>query len=167
MTKRPAHRPSTYIAPKVPLQEPEYRESQATKLLELLTCGVLNSGCMAELGICEDTFYRWIKEHPDFSMAYKLGRPRCEWFHAKRLEQMTEERDDKGCKACIMILNNNFGWDKGKAQQGTQNIINIQGNMNVLNQKSAHELIEFVENDLEYLRLNNIIDIEPSPNGSE
>jgi hypothetical protein len=29
--------------------------------------------CCAELNIAKDTFYKWVKEHPEFSDAYKKG----------------------------------------------------------------------------------------------
>lgn len=152
-------RPSKYKYAPVTIKEPEFNLSHAQALLELLSRGVLNTGCMAELGLKKDTFYRWIREHEDFKDAYEIGRPRCETYWSNQLQQMTLERDDKGAKACIMILNNNFGWGKDDLARGnvTQNNINIHGNMNVIDQKSQTELLEMFKGNLAYLEVNNLL----------
>lgn len=166
--KKPAHRPSTFLPSEV--IEAGYSDGHPSLMLKLFTEGKLNIQVIAALGLKKDTFYRWIREHEDFKTAYEIGRCRAEAFWAQQLQDMTIERNDKGCKACIMILNNNFGWGKDETTRTlTQNTINITGNMNVIQGKSQQELIELIENNTEYLQLNNVLSpkvIEVLPDGS-
>ncbi len=151
-------RPTTFIEAITPISESEYTQSHPELMLRLMTEGKLNMQVIAALGLKKDTFYRWIREHEDFKTAYEIGRCRAEAYWAQQLQDMTIERNDKGCKACIMILNNNFGWGKDEmARTQVQNTINIQGNMNVIQQKSQEELIELIQNNTEYLQLNNVL----------
>jgi hypothetical protein len=135
----------------------KYQDSYPDKIVEMMRGGALNCDLWAELDVCKDTFYEWIRTYPDFEDAYRRGRAKAESYWARQLKEMTIAKDDKGCKACIMILNNNFGWGKGDGQAGSQTI-NI-GNMNVLqNNKTDQELIELIQEKMQSLRL---IDIKP------
>lgn len=150
-------RPKTFVeSPQI--FEPDYNEGHPQRMLELFTKGSLNTQVIATLGLKKDTFYRWIREHENFKTAYEIGRARAEAFWAQQLQEMTIERNDRGAKACIMILNNNFGWGRDENSRSvTQNTINIQGNMNVLQQKTNQELIDVIQGDLLYLENNNIL----------
>ena len=72
---------------------------------------------------------------------------KCEAWYAQKAQQALEDRDDKGFKYFIAIMNNKFGWEKaGKTEANTT--IQI-GNMNVLNQLSREDLIKNIQAKLE------------------
>lgn len=158
-------RPKKLIVSKVSVTEDLYTKSHAEKLLELLSRGATNAQCMAGLSIKHDTFYRWAREEKDFKAAYEIGRPKAESYWVTKLQEMVERGDDKGCKACIMILNNNFGWGQNElsAKANINNKftqINVSGSMNVLDTKSIPELIETIKDNFKDLQQKNVIPAE-------
>jgi len=62
----------------------KYTEDMCDKVVELMSQGASKCEVGLELGITEDTFYRWIKEHKLFSEAVKKG----EWFSKGAWEKM-------------------------------------------------------------------------------
>ncbi len=152
-------RPTTYKKATAPLfKEPEYQKSHPEQLLELMTQGMLDCEIYAAMGLKKDTFYRWRREQPDFQEAFEIGLPRCEAWWVSRIRTCWEAGDDKGFKYCIAIMNNKFGWGKEEARAGSVTTNNIQiGNMNVLAQKSHQDLLELLKDDLDYLKLNNVL----------
>ena len=172
MTEKPKGRPSAFKkAPPGSVLEQEYSPSHPELLLQLMSEGKLDCEIYAALGIKKDTFYRWRREQEDFLSAFELGLPRCEAWWVAKMRQCFLDGDDKGFKYCIAIMNNKFSWGKDEtARSLTQNTINIQGNMQVINQKSQQELIEMLQSDISYLELNNVIKpkiIDVTPNGSD
>lgn len=151
-----AGRPSTYKPGDV--VEPDYLESHPERLVSLLKEGRLDFHICTEFGISRDTFYRWKKEHPDFLKAYNIGAPACEAYWFKKIEEMASDGHDKGFKPTIAVLNNKFGWGQEEGHRVTSNTqINIQGNVQVLQDKSTEELISLLKDDFSYLQNNNII----------
>jgi transposase len=51
----------------------KYAKKHCETVLSLMKKGESVTACCAEIGIAKDTFYNWVKEHPEFSDAYKLG----------------------------------------------------------------------------------------------
>ena len=157
--RKAAGRPTRYVDsdPKA-IAEAVYNSSHPERLLELMGEGKLDCEIYAILGLKKDTFYRWRREYPAFESAFQLGLPRCEAWYVKKCRECWERGDDKGFKYFIGIMNNKFGWGKEERYSSvTQNTINIQGNMNVIQQKSQEELIELIQNNTEYLQLNNVL----------
>ena len=146
----------------------KYREDYPELILKLSTDGALNCDLFVALDICKDTFYEWVRTYPDFEDAYRRARARSEAYWARQLKEMTIAKDDKGAKACIMILNNNFGWGNNENKGSTTNHIQI-GNMNVLNTKSESELLEIIQNKMQKLHIQDIpyLEVKQDDSGTE
>lgn len=135
--------------------EPTYVESHPQKLLELMAQGYLDCQIFAYFNVCKDTFYRWLNEHDDFRQAYDIGLPKCEAYWVKRIQDRFEAGDDKGFKYCISIMNNKFNWGKEESRATNQSI--TIGNINVLQQKSRGDLLEYIQDAL--IRNKDVIDV--------
>ena len=147
----------------------EYQEEYVQKVFDLQVRGKLPCQLFAALNTKKSTFYSWLEKYPDFKESYELGRAHCEAYYADTLQAMIEERNDKGVKACMNILYNNFGWGREGQNPGTVNNIQINGNMNLLSTKSNQELMYLIESNLK--QIPNIetalIEADKVSNGSE
>src|SRR5687767_7641453 len=103
-------RPRTFVPGEV--HEEEYVQSHPQRLLELMELGKLDCQIFAEFKISKDTYWRWMKEEPEFKKAHELGKPRCEAWWVTKMVDCWQNGDDKGFKYCIAIMNNKFGWGK-------------------------------------------------------
>lgn len=132
------------------------------KLVSLMETGALRSQVCSAFDVCRDTLYDWKSKYPEFKEALGRGVEKAESFWAEKLQTMVLEKNDAGCKACIMILNNNFGWGKNENTSNVTNNtqINIKGNMQVLQAKSTDELLDILRGDVEYLTNNQVIDVK-------
>lgn len=105
----------------------EFKEEYCEMLVEHLSKGLSFSSFAGVIGVCEDTVYRWAKEHPTFSESKKIGWPKSKLMW----EQMgidgangTLEKFNTG--AWIFNLKNRFGWkDKTETELTTKIEINI------------------------------------------
>lgn len=147
----------------------EYKEAFADILLECMEQGMLDCEIFSELGVCRTTFYRYLKEYPDFKEAYDLGLSKCEAWWVKSLRNNYLAGNDKGFKYAALIMNTKFGYRESQVQNAVTNNtqINIQGNMNVLEGKSTPELLDAIQNNMTFLRDNSVIDIKAIDDRSE
>lgn len=142
-----------------------YQDTYPELILDLMSKGALNCDLFSALNISKAGFYKWLHEHKDFGDAYQIGRPKAEAFWANQLKIKTLAGDDKGVKACIMILNNNFSWGRDENRPGSNSVTNniqIQ-QMNVMQNKSTQELLEIIKSKEQYLLEAGVIDAEVSP----
>jgi transposase len=51
----------------------KYSKKHCQTVLDMMKKGDSVIACCAEIGISKDTFYKWIKQYPQFSDAYRLG----------------------------------------------------------------------------------------------
>jgi hypothetical protein len=127
-------------------------------LIERMTLGELDVQVYAAWQVSKKTFYKWLSEHEDFKEAYEIGLPACESWWLTEMKKKWQQGDEKGFKYCALIVNTKFGYRENQSPSVTNNTqINIQGNMNVLQEKSRAELIDFISSGLED---NNIINTE-------
>ncbi len=119
------------------------------QLIEMMSVGKLDVQIYAEWGVSKDTFYTWLNEYKDLKEAHEIGLAKCEAWYASAAQRALEDRDDKGFKYFIAIMNNKFGWEKGPPKsEGTTNNIQI-GNVNLLQQKSRVDLLDYVKTAIE------------------
>jgi hypothetical protein len=145
----------------------EYKNDYPDKLLQLMSDGRLDCEIFSELNLSKSTFYRYLKEYPEFKEAYEQGLPRCESWWVRRMREKWENGDEKGFKYCALIVNTKFGYRDNQSQGTTNNTqINIQGNMNVLQNNTKDELIDTVTTNFEFLMHNNILPEKISNDGS-
>lgn len=139
---------------------PKYNpEHHPQELIKLMSRGYTNSQIFGDWEISKETFYCWIREHPEFKAAYEVGLPLCEaWWEKKGMEFM-EDSNNKAFNYWVAFMNNKFGWSKGAGQVDNQpnQTINI-GNINVLQSQSHDQLLEHV---MDKLKECNVIDILP------
>ncbi len=62
LIKKPAGRPSTYD------------ESMIKTMLDAKDQGASDTQVMKMLGVCRDTFYRWLRENPEFKEAHNYAK---------------------------------------------------------------------------------------------
>lgn len=79
--------------------------------------GGLKVHVAAELGICEDTLYRWIKRYPEFSEAIKIGTTMSKaWWVDKVRKFVHNPRGETfNLGGWQWIMMNCFGWTSNKA----------------------------------------------------
>jgi hypothetical protein len=133
-----------------------YQDSYPEELIKRMALGQFDYEIYADWDICKDTFYRWLREKPDLKEAYDVGLAKCLKWWSTEGKNRFGERDDRGFKYWISIMNNKFGWGKDDARVANNTQINIQ-NVNLLQQKNDAELIDFIKSKLEQ---TNIIEID-------
>lgn len=117
-----------------------YRPEMPQEMLEMMANGYKDSWIYAAWGICKDTFYRWLKEHPELKEAHDKGMPLCEvWWEKKGVDLMAAG-DNKAFNYWIAFMNRKFGWSKHQGTSG-DTTININ-QMAVFNQQTREELME-------------------------
>lgn len=138
----------------------EYNSTYSERFLEYAEKGHSIMEIAAKLKKSRDTIYRWAKEIPEFSDAFKKGK---EWSEAKNAEIIKAIALGQVPKANVaayqMYMRNTAGWDKYQGAEGNNfnQTINI-GSMNILQDKSTQELIEHIKSIS--LDVSEVIDIE-------
>lgn len=61
-----------------------YTPEVCDTIVQIMREGRFVAEVCAELGIHKDTFYQWVKKHPEFADSYKLGRVVCEAWWANQ-----------------------------------------------------------------------------------
>lgn len=136
-------RPSGYKKGEV--SEVEYEASHPERLIALMEQGYLDCEICADFNISARTYYRWLHDHPTFRQAHELGLPKCEAWHIRFAKAQMINKEDKGFKWWIGIMNNKFGYK----EKEVNNHIQITNNtMNVLQDKSRDELLALVQDQL-------------------
>lgn len=121
-----------------------YQDTYPTELVELMTTGALDCNICAHWDISRDTFYRWLNEKPELRAAHNRGLEKCEaWWVSKGMAGMDGAVKGFSFNAWIAFMNNKFKWAKNAADSGTTNNIQI-GNINLLQNKSKDDLVEYI-----------------------
>lgn len=139
---------------------PKYDQNfHPNDLLERMRQGQLDIEVYAAWGISKKSFYKWLQDHEDLKDAHETGLPACEAWWLQEMKKKWQKGDEKGFKYCALIVNTKFGYRENQSPTAiTNNTINVHGNMNVLQEKSRDELIEFINNnieDAEYVRIES------------
>lgn len=91
----PAGRPTTY--------DPSYCE----KIVEWGKQGISIVEMASRMDICEDTFYEWVKVHPEFSEAHRAARNHAKSWLVYQVRQMAEGEHKGNFRAAQFLLNVN------------------------------------------------------------
>ena len=88
----------------------KYSKNLCKKLPEMFKNGESVVEVCAALGIWKDTFYNWVKEHPDFSDSYKKGLELSEawWLKLGRAGSAGKTRIQPA--TWIFNMKNRFKW---------------------------------------------------------
>ena len=96
----------------------KYQKKFCKIILEKMQKGDSVVSCCAELGIAKDTFYNWVKEHTEFSDAYRIGMALAEkyWEEIGKLGIFGLEVESAGKKGRVhpgmysFFMKNRFKW---------------------------------------------------------
>lgn len=124
--------------------DPEYHPKE---LLKLMASGAKDCIVWAALEISKDTYYRWLRQFPEFKEMHEKGLPLCERMWELKGEELMAKGDNKAFNYWIAFMNRKFGWATRGGSEGNTQINNI--NVNVLSDKSNAELIEFIKDKLQ------------------
>lgn len=87
----------------------EYRPEMCVKAVDLMRDGASKTEVAAELGVCKQTLYEWIKKHPEFDDAIKKGTDLCEsWWERQGRIALREEKFS--ATLWYMNMKNRFRW---------------------------------------------------------
>jgi hypothetical protein len=140
----------------------KYDPSMCEKLLEVAkTGGHVAEMCIA-IGIkSRDTFYRWIKEYPEFSKAYEESKLVSQAFYEQALlAGALGKIKNFNFSALAMVMNNKFGDDYKRNATGSNTEINI-GSINSIEQLDSKEL------DSKILKLQKKLGLLPEQSTEE
>ena len=139
----------------------KYNLDYCNILKQEMAKGKLDVEIYSTWDICKDTFYAWRREHEEFEEAYKIGFAKCESWWIGRMRECWLNKDDKGFKYCIAIMNNKFSWGKEEYTRAST-VNNIQINSIGYNQKNEQQLMEILKNKLNSMNLlEKLSDIQP------
>lgn len=127
----------------------KYDPKMCDMVLDFMAGGASLMECAAYLKIARDTLYQWKSKHKEFAKALQMGK---EWAEAKNAQLVKAIALGQVPKANVsayqLYMRNTHGWDKNVNNSGvvnqTMNIGSI-GQMNVLQDKSTDELIEYIQ----------------------
>lgn len=138
----------------------KYDPKYCVDIYKKMAAGLSDVQVMAGWGISRSTFYRWMKEVPELKEAHEKGKTAFDAIHESYGVQGMLKINDIDFQFWKELGKYRHGW-ADKQSISTQNTqINID-TMNVLNEKTNEELLDFIKSQLEVLpELSNIIDVE-------
>ena len=119
----------------------KYESWMPEKVIELYQKGAHVSAICRELGIdSRDTFYRWLKEYPEFGAAYKTAKEYGQAFYEDiGLAGTLGQIKNFNFSAWAMIMNNKFGHEYKRNATGSNTEINI-GSINSIEKLDSTQL---------------------------
>jgi len=128
----------------------KYHDKLCQDITKLMAAGFSDTEVLSQWKVSRDTFYRWKREHPEFKEAHELGKIMFDATHEQLgREGMLKTRD----------IDYQFWRDLGKYRHGwsdksSTNTNNTQINIdkiNILQQQSNSELIDYIKSNIEEL----------------
>lgn len=136
-----------------------FKESYCEEVIELMGKGFSDVAICAYWGISRDTYYRWIKEKPEFKEAVEIGQP--------KYQDLMEQIGFKGMMGEIRGFSSGM-WqtlmkakckDDYREDRKDSQVIQAQ-NVNILNTFAEMSTDKLIENIQTKLIKNRIIDNE-------
>lgn len=91
----------------------KYKKAFCDQLVEKMSEGWSIESFCADVGIAKDTFYNWVKEHPEFSDAKKRGEMASfQWWEEQVKNHLfiPDRGGSFNTTAWIFNMKNRFGW---------------------------------------------------------
>jgi len=136
----------------------KYTSTHCVELYKKMAAGLSDTEVMAQWNISRSTFYRWIKEVPELKDAHERGKVAFDAIHEDIGRQGMMKQSDVDYQFWRDLGKYRHGWAE-KQSAATQNTqINID-TMNVLNEQTNEELLDFIKSQMEkHPELTKIID---------
>ncbi len=133
-------------------QPTKYKASLCKDLVNMMAAGKKDCQIFAEWGLGRATFYKWLREIPEFKEAHDIGLELAEKWWEDEGKRLMLSGDSKAFNFWIAFMNRKFGWSKNNTNSESQTQININ-NMNVLNTKSTEDLEAFILEKMQDLNI--------------
>lgn len=146
----------------------KYNPLMCETLIDIAADGGHVEDMIIELGISRDTFYRWIKDYPDFGAAFNESKEYSKRFFGQiLLAGGLGKIKNFNFNAIAMILNNKFPDEYRRSATGSNTEINI-GSINTIEQLTSTELDKKIAQLQKKLQLvpQDVNDSESSEAGS-
>jgi hypothetical protein len=98
----------------------KFEEEHCERIIDLMSQGYSIEACAGALGVHKDTIYEWIKVHPEFSDAKRIGESASRYFweklgitHVLNVSSGNKfENESTSLNSTVWIFNmkNRFGW---------------------------------------------------------
>lgn len=138
----------------------KYEPRHCVELYKKMAAGLSDTEVMAQWGVSRSTFYRWIKEIPELKEAHERGKVAFDAIHEDLGRQGMLKQTDIDYQFWRDLGKYRHGWAEKPSAATTNTQINID-TMNVLNEQTNEELLEYIKSQMERLpELGNIIDVE-------
>lgn len=135
----------------------KYKPTYCADLAKFMAAGLSDTQVMAQWGISKSTFYRWLKENPELKEAHEIGKNKFDAIHEDLgIQGMLKQRD----------IDYQFWRDLGKYRNNwtekpsvTSTTTNTQINVNVFNEQSNEELLNYIKTQMDqHPELHHIIE---------
>ncbi len=98
-----------------------YKPEVGPRVFEMMSTGRSQNQCAVALGICEDTFYEWVKKYSDFAEHVARGKAASKaWFEDQMLGNLNNHKYNTGLFKFAMA--NRFGWSEKVEQKTTVDV---------------------------------------------
>lgn len=142
-----------------------YNSSMCQTILNIAEQGGHVPAMMRAIGILsKDTFYRWLREYPEFNEAYEASKVASQAFYEEiLLAGAIGKIKNFNFNALAMTMNNKFGEEYKRSATGNNTEINV-GSINSIEHLDSKEL------DKKILKLQeklNLLPVKDNNDGSE
>lgn len=128
----------------------KYDPSMCEKIVEVAKNGGHVAKMLVELDISRDTFYRWVKEYPEFGQAYEKSKRESQAVYEDiGLQGMLGQIKGFNYNSWVTVMNNKFPEDYKRSATGNNTEVNIGSiTQNTIKSLTNEEL----DKKLEYLQ---------------
>ncbi len=126
----------------------KYEDKYPVDIYKKMAAGMSDTQVMALWGICRGTFYRWMKEHPELKEAQEKGKVAFDAIHEDLGVKGMLKQEDVDYQFWRDLGKYRHGWAEKPSAATTNTQINID-TMNVLNQQTNEELLEYIKSQME------------------
>lgn len=126
----------------------KYEPQFCVDIYKKMAAGLSDTQVMAQWGISRGTFYRWMKEYPELKEAQERGRTAFDAIHEDYGVQGMLKQSDIDYQFWRDLGKYRHGWAEKQSVSTNNTQINID-TMNVLNEQTNEELLEFIKSQME------------------
>lgn len=126
----------------------KYEPKYCVDVYKKMAAGLSDTQVMAQWGISRGTFYRWMKEVPELKEAHEKGKVAFDAIHEDLGVQGMLKQAEIDYQFWRDLGKYRHGWAERPSAATTNTQINID-TMNVLNEQTNEELLEYIKSQME------------------